>query len=96
MAALNGHDLDVARFQRELDEGGRAIDAGEHAVASRALGDALGLWRGAPLADLPETHAIRDHAARLEEERLWALEHRIDADLALGRHERVVPELRAA
>jgi DNA-binding SARP family transcriptional activator len=93
VAALNGHHLDVARFERDLDEGGRAIEAGEHAAAARALGEALGLWRGAPLADLPQTHAIRDHAVRLDEERLWALEHRIDADLALGRHERLVPEL---
>jgi DNA-binding SARP family transcriptional activator/streptogramin lyase len=93
VAALNGHDLDE-RFQRELDEGARAFDAGRHAAAARALDDALGLWRGSALADLPQTHAIRDHAARLDEDRLWALEHRIDADIALGRHERLVAELR--
>jgi hypothetical protein len=48
------------------------------------LGEALGLWRGDPLSDLP-AHLVRGVVAALDEQRLDALELRIDADLALGR-----------
>jgi DNA-binding SARP family transcriptional activator/ABC-type branched-subunit amino acid transport system substrate-binding protein len=92
-AVMNGHRMDVDRFERLLGEGQRHLESGDPETASRVLGDALGLWYGAPLSDLPHTHAIRDHVARLEEQRMCALEGRIDADLALGRHLRLVPEL---
>lgn len=81
--------------------------AAHHALGSQALGRhdwhtaadrfaaALGLFRGDPLADV-ETLAVRSgQCARWEELRLRALEGRIDADLALGRHAEVIGELRA-
>lgn len=58
------------------------------------LREAPGLWRGEPLSDLP-ADLFRDVASALAERRLDALELRIDADLALGRHAEVLPELRA-
>ena len=61
------------------------------AVAAKRLRDALQLWRGAALEELDPV--ARSDRARLEEQRLSALEQRIDADLALGRHSELVPEL---
>jgi YVTN family beta-propeller protein len=55
--------------------------------------DALALWRGAALADLDGEPFAAPAAGRLEELRLATLEERIDADLALGRHAELVPEL---
>src|SRR5919204_2353781 len=54
---------------------------------------ALALWRGAPLADLAYESCAQGRMGRLAEIRLSALELRIDADLALGRHAALVPEL---
>ena len=81
-------ELDLDRFQRLVDDA-RGADA---AVASERLADALALWRGPPLADLAGEQVGRA-AAHLEELRLAALEERIEADLGLGRHGALVPEL---
>ena len=61
--------------------------------AAGALRRALGLWRGPVLADLADYAFTRPEAARLEELRLAAVEARIDADLALGRHDALTGEL---
>jgi hypothetical protein len=65
------------------------------ADASKRLRDALSLWRGAALADFAYESFARAAIARLEEIRLAAVELRIDADLALGRHDELVGELEA-
>jgi DNA-binding SARP family transcriptional activator len=72
-------ELDLERFQR-LQEGGR-------------LHDALSLWRGPPLAEFAYSRFAQGAIARLEELRLVALESKIEADLALGRHAELVGEL---
>ena len=54
---------------------------------------ALGVWRGGVLADLADYAFTRPEAARLEELRLAAVEARVDADLALGRHDALTAEL---
>src|SRR5439155_18444456 len=81
-------ELDLDRFEQLM--GG--VDRGDSAGAAEALRDALALWRGPPLGDLNDSFA-RAERARLEEQRLLALEQRIDADLALGLHAELVPEL---
>jgi DNA-binding SARP family transcriptional activator len=83
-------ELDLERFERSVAEAQSAPPE----EASVLLREALGLWRGTPLAelDVPFAHAA---GARLDEQRLGALEQRIDADLALGRHAQLVPELEA-
>ena len=63
--------------------------------AAALLDDALALWRGPPLDDLAAYAFARLEAARLAELRLAALEERVDAELALGRHDELVPELEA-
>ncbi|GGM59572.1 hypothetical protein GCM10012275_33360 [Longimycelium tulufanense] len=65
------------------------------AVTADLLRQALDLWRGTPAPDLGNTCRGQRLCAALEEERLTALEHRIDADLRAGRHRDLVPELMA-
>ena len=59
------------------------------------LRQALGLWRGEPLADLSFEPFAAAEVARLEELRLGAIEDRVDAELALGHHAELVAELEA-
>jgi DNA-binding SARP family transcriptional activator/ABC-type branched-subunit amino acid transport system substrate-binding protein len=94
--ALPDEALDAARFERLLDEGRRALAADQPERAAATLRAALAVWRGPALGDLGDEPWARTEAARLEEQRLVALERRIDADLALGRHADVVSELEAA
>ena len=62
-----------------------------HLLAEAHAG--LSLWRGEPLADIDsDLLAVRD-VPRLAEQRLQALETRIDADLHLGRHAELIAEL---
>ncbi len=72
-----------------------ARDASEPARAAEALHEALALWRGAPLAELDGAPFGAAAGAQLEEQRLGALEDRIDVDLALGRHADLIHELDA-
>ena len=72
----------------------QALAQGEPGAAGELLGEALALWRGPALAEFSEPFAQHE-GARLEELRLAALEWRIEADLALGRHRDVVGELEA-
>jgi DNA-binding SARP family transcriptional activator len=85
--------LDVRRFESLVDEGRRALAAGDARSARAKLDQALALWRGPPLADLAYESFCQTEIARLEALRLGALEERIDADLALGRHADVVAQL---
>jgi DNA-binding SARP family transcriptional activator len=80
--------LDLQRFER-LVASARGEEPPE---AARLLTEALALWRGLPLAEL-DLSLARAERTRLEEQRLAALEQRIDADLGLGRHVDLVPEL---
>jgi predicted ATPase/DNA-binding SARP family transcriptional activator len=83
--------VDANRFERLLDEAGPVAD---HARRSALLADALALWRGQPFSGVPPTPAVTAAAGRLEELRLGAIEERVEADLAGGRHDAVVAELR--
>jgi len=87
-------DLDVDVFEERLQAARRDVAAGAWAQASTRFGDALALWRGPALADVPEAFAS-EAAARLDDLRQAAIEDRIEADLALGRHAEVLPELEA-
>ena len=93
-----GYMLRAARDQvdalRFADLVARAREAaGARDIAAQVLREALGLWRGSAYADFQDTLFGAAEAARLEEMRLAAVEARIDADLALGRHTEVIAEL---
>jgi DNA-binding SARP family transcriptional activator len=85
--------LDTARFEALLGRGREAASRGDHRAAAEMLREALALWRGPALPDVPEAPAARAEAVRLEEARLVALEERIDADLACRRQAELVGEL---
>jgi DNA-binding SARP family transcriptional activator len=87
--------LDLHRFERLVDEGRGLRARGLAAEASERLREALSLWRGPALADFAYEDFAQAAIARLEEIRLAAVELRIDADLALGRHDELVGELEA-
>jgi DNA-binding SARP family transcriptional activator len=87
--------LDAALFADEFAAGRAALEAGRCAEAAAMLRQALDQWRGPVLADLADNAFTRPEAARLEELRLAAVEARIDADLALGRHDTLTAELEA-
>ena len=90
---VNREHLDAAQFQDGFRAGRAALGAGRYTEAADTLREALALWRSPVLADLADYTFIRPEAARLEELRLAALEARIDADLALGRHDVLTAEL---
>ena len=90
---LSADQLDVERFERRTDEAGRALASGRTGDAADLLRQALTLWRGMPLADFAYDAFAQTAIARLEELRLVALEHRIEADLLLGRDAELVAEL---
>jgi DNA-binding SARP family transcriptional activator len=85
--------IDFGQFARLTDEGRAALAAGDPAAADAVLRTALGLWRGPALADFLYEPFAQTEIARLEELRLVALEARIDAELALGRHLDLIGEL---
>jgi predicted ATPase/DNA-binding SARP family transcriptional activator len=85
--------LDARRFERLMDEGGRARARGDAAEAAARLREGLALWHGDALADLADEPFAGVEARRLEELRLVAIEERIEADLDCGRHPELVAEL---
>jgi DNA-binding SARP family transcriptional activator len=88
--AIHPEQVDLGRF-RSLVAQARNVD--DAAARLERLGAALELWRGPALADLSFETFAEALLAPLEEERMAALEERIDADLELGRHREVVGEL---
>lgn len=96
-----GYMLTVLPGELDIDRFGELTTAGNDALARHALADgselldrALRLWRGPALAGLLDVEPLRARAVHLEERRLDALEKRITADIALGRHANLVAELR--
>jgi DNA-binding SARP family transcriptional activator/DNA-binding beta-propeller fold protein YncE/ABC-type branched-subunit amino acid transport system substrate-binding protein len=87
--------VDLDRFERLVESGRDLLAASDARGAARTLRAALELWRGRPLADFAHESFAQTEIARLEELRLAALEDRVEADLALGRHAALVPELEA-
>ncbi len=87
--------LDLERFEEHVRTGRDALADGDAELAATELRAALALWRGRPLADLENEPFAREATAHLEDVWLDALEVRVGADLDLGRHAELVPELRA-
>ena len=93
MIRVGRGELDLQRYEELVRKGRAALAADDPERAAEQLRDALELWRGPPLADLAFESFAQPEIARLEELRLAALEDRIDAELALGRHAELVTEI---
>ncbi|WP_128802312.1 MULTISPECIES: BTAD domain-containing putative transcriptional regulator [unclassified Streptomyces] len=82
-------DVDLFVFERLVRQGTTELDQGDPHTAAATLSEALALYRGPALADLPDAvAATRPAALHLE-----ATRARIDADLRLGRAQAVVAHL---
>jgi WD40 repeat protein/DNA-binding SARP family transcriptional activator len=91
---VRADELDAERFARLVEDGRQALAAGDAEHAAAVLREALALWRGPPLADFTFEPFAQAEIARLQEQRLAAVEARVEADLAAGQHPVLVGELR--
>jgi YVTN family beta-propeller protein len=89
------NELDLQQFERLLADGREALSQGDAGRASDLLREALALWRGPALAEFVFEPFAQAEIGRLEDLRLAAVEERIEADLALGRHADLIGELEA-
>ena len=87
-------DLDLNKFESLVEDGRSALAAADPEGAATLLAEALGLWRGPLLADVPASALVTTESERTDELKLAAAELRIEADLSCGRSARVIPELR--
>ncbi|MEU9706636.1 BTAD domain-containing putative transcriptional regulator [Streptomyces sp. NPDC047981] len=86
--AAEPEDIDLYVFERHVRDAGARLDAGDPDTAAALLRTALALFRGPALVDLPEHARVRPEAQRLA-----ALRRRVEADLARGAVDGLVPEL---
>jgi DNA-binding SARP family transcriptional activator len=91
---LGDGELDVRQFALLAARGQAAAGARSWVQAADLLREALGLWRGEALADVPSQLLRAREVPHLEDQRLQVLGLRIDADLRLGRHREIAAELR--
>jgi len=92
---LEPGQLDLLRFEALRTAGERAMATGDHAMAASALREAIGLWRGTPLAGLPLDPGAETAVTRIEVALVTTREQLAEAEMGLGRHREVVNELRA-
>jgi DNA-binding SARP family transcriptional activator len=86
--------LDVHDYERLVAEGRASAASGDLAAAAEAFRQALSIWRDVPLADVAMTSAIQAERSRLEESQPAVIEARIEAEIALGYGESLLPELK--
>jgi DNA-binding SARP family transcriptional activator len=87
-------EFDLTELDRFHAESREAAEARQWDRVARSSGEALKLWRGDPLEDIPSNTLHRSTAERLDEMWLEFATARFDADLNLGREHYVVAELR--
>lgn len=88
-------ELDADSFERLAAKGQAELEAGDPEAASESLTRALAMWRSYAYAGMEDVELLRAEADRLNELRAVSIEARMDAELTLGRHRKVVPELTA-
>jgi DNA-binding SARP family transcriptional activator len=93
MIEVSSDELDASRLETLTQQADGAIRAGRWADAARDAAEALGLWRGTPLVDVPSQLLRYRWLPNLEHLHVQALAWHIEADLHEGRHEQLIPEL---
>ncbi|MCP3802212.1 tetratricopeptide repeat protein [Allokutzneria sp. A3M-2-11 16] len=88
-------ELDAECFAQLAARGRAELDRAEHDRAVATMGEALALWRGTALADVPQGPTVSAERTRLEELRWSARQTLVDARLGLGHYAEVIGELRA-
>lgn len=92
---IDPRQVDLEQFRGAVERGRRELGEGRADAAARTFRAGLALWRGPPLADIANEPFATEAIRELDEQRLAALESRVEADLALGRHADLVTELRS-
>jgi DNA-binding SARP family transcriptional activator/DNA polymerase III delta prime subunit/Tfp pilus assembly protein PilF len=95
LIAVDADHLDLLRFTDLAAAAQSTLATGDLPTAAELYGQALALWRGQPLVDVPSDVLHREEIQRLVERRLEVLERRIEVELSLGRHTDLIPMLRA-
>jgi DNA-binding SARP family transcriptional activator/tetratricopeptide (TPR) repeat protein len=85
--------LDLWECERLVEEAGRALSGGDAGRAAACFSRALSLWRGPALGGATAGTLALLEGSRLEELRLACVEGRVEAELMLGRHAELAPEL---
>lgn len=67
---MRAEDVDALRFEELAARGNRELEAGRVEAAASLLGEALKLWSGEALADLPDLPFARAAALRLDDLRV--------------------------
>ncbi len=87
--------VDAEVFERLVRQGRDSMEDGHPREAAASLSRALRLWTGPALADVPQGNLLHAHAVYLQEQRINALELRIQVNISLGRQRQLIPELSA-
>ena len=90
---LRPGDLDLDVFKKQVSEAHAAVGAGNPSAAQALIDDAIGLWRGPFLADVPSSPLIAQEASRLEECKAGALELRLQTRLARSQFTELLSEV---
>lgn len=93
---LDAATLDAAEFEGKIANGASQLAEGAAEAAEQSLRQALRLWRGRALEEVADRPWAQPEAERLEELRRFAVEHLLEARLALGEREQVVPDAELA
>jgi DNA-binding SARP family transcriptional activator len=91
---VDDRQIDACDFERLAADGRHALENDDPQTASKLLTEALALWHGQVLVGVTAGDILSAYVTRLDEERLRALELRIEADLRLGHHQELVSELK--
>lgn len=91
---VDPEQVDARRFERLVDEAQQVL-ADEPRHARRLFEEALGLWRGPPLAEFEQSELAMSEADRLEESHTLALEGVVEARLGCGEHAEVIGQITA-
>ncbi len=87
--------LDIHEYHTLVAAGREALSTGDDTRGVKHLGDALRLWRGPALVDVPSGRVLESKRRQFEESRLVVLEYLVDAELRLGMYREVLTELAA-
>ncbi|MFC0435590.1 AfsR/SARP family transcriptional regulator [Kutzneria buriramensis] len=94
MLRLETGQLDAELFRTAVDRGRAQLARGRYEEAAEVLRGAVALWRGPTLANVPLGPVLTSYVDHLRELRIRALEMRVEAEMRLGHHRELVPELR--
>jgi DNA-binding SARP family transcriptional activator len=86
-------EFDLHQYNAFVAAGQEALSGGDDQKAVKKLGEALRVWRGPALVDVQGGRILESRRRQLEESRLVAVEYMVDAQLRLGQHREVLPEL---